>query len=281
MEDVKESGTSTEVPVTKITPVPTEEPIAEQTNVPTEEPTAVPTAEPTAVPTEEPTKEPVATETPTTIPTMVPTEAPTKEPVVEATAVPTEQPVVTTAPTEQPVVTAEPTAQPTVAPTEPPQITPAPTQEPVCRHNWVFEVTQEPTCSVRGIQKEYCTLCGQNSSYDIPIVDHKMENGTCIWCGKTEETAHQHNWVMVSIYQPSTCACEGTGIFNCYGCGESKYEQLPRLDTHNYVKVKDGCGNAVSEFECTMCDAKYTSIDSSCTDGNGDGLCDKCNGLVQ
>ena len=59
--------------------------------------------------------------------------------------------------------------------------------ETVCtEHNYEPTVT-EPTCTEEGCTTFTCSLCGHSYvDCHVGVVDHRYENGQCIWCGKQE-----------------------------------------------------------------------------------------------
>lgn len=131
------------------------------------------------------------------------------------------------------------------APTTP-VATPAPKPvEKACEHDYVSEITKQPTCAEEGETTYTCTLCGE--SYTEPIAkstihDYQkevtkemtcLEDGeetyTCSICGDTyTETVptigHQYS---SEVTTPATCLKDGEVTYTCSVCGDTYAEVAP------------------------------------------------------
>ena len=108
-------------------------------------------------------------------------------------------------------------------------------------HNYVGEVTKEPTCTEEG-EKTYTCECGDTYTEKIPARGHNYKDGECTNCGDKDPNYHTHKYVE-SITKEPTCTEEGEKTYTC-DCGDTYTEKIPAKG-HNY---KDG--------ECTDCGEK-------------------------
>ena len=60
--------------------------------------------------------------------------------------------------------------------------------DPAHIHNYVGEVTKEPTCTEKG-EKTYTCDCGDSYTEEIPAKGHHFENGECTDCGEIGRAA--------------------------------------------------------------------------------------------
>lgn len=126
--------------------------------------------------------------------------------------------------------------------------TPTPVPKPTekaCEHDYVSEITKQPTCAEEGETTYTCTLCGE--SYTEPIAKSSIhdyqkevtkemtctENGeetyTCSICGDTYTEAvstigHQYS---SEVTTPATCLEDGEITFTCAACGDVYTEVAP------------------------------------------------------
>lgn len=133
---------------------------------------------------------------PTTGPTEAAgvTESPETEPITESTTDPTAPP------DTEPETT--PTSVPTdPTPTETKQTDPTPTesQPAECKHNYVSQITESPTCTASGIRTFVCYSCG--SSYTESIAPY----------------GHEYKTEVIAPTQTS----QGYTLHTCSRCGES------------------------------------------------------------
>lgn len=69
--------------------------------------------------------------------------------------------------------------------------------DPAHIHNYVGEVTKEPTCTEKG-EKIYTCDCGDTYTEEIPAKGHRFENGECTDCGEKE--ADPYETALASAY---------------------------------------------------------------------------------
>ena len=106
-------------------------------------------------------------------------------------------------------------------------------------HNYVGEVTKEPTCTEPG-EKTYTCDCGDSYTEEIPAKGHHYENGTCTDCGDKDPN-HEHKYTEKVTKEP-TCTEEGEKTYTC-DCGDSYTEKIPAKG-HNYVDGEcEHCGD--------------------------------------
>lgn len=99
-------------------------------------------------------------------------------------------------------------------------------------HNYVGEITKEPTCTEAG-EKTYTCDCGDSYTETIDAKGHHYENGECTNC-REKDPDHKHSYTE-SITKEPTCTEAGEKTYIC-GCGDSYTEEIPAKG-HNY---KDG-----------------------------------------
>ena len=151
----------------------------------------------------------------------------------------------------------------------------------VCSHEGF--ITETPsTCTTAGSKVIACTVCGVNSTEELPLAKHSFvdgvcnaENcgfvcthasyvdGVCSVCGVDEPAPEcSHNWAEgvctlcstacthegFVTETPSTCTTAGSKVIACTVCGLNSSEELP-LAKHNFVEgvcSAENCG-----FVCT------------------------------
>ena len=133
-------------------------------------------------------------------------------------------------------------------------------------HNWSSEYTvdKKATCTENGIESIHCEICGkikEGSKKEIPVKDHKWNEGkvikeanctqvgekeyTCETCGekKTEELAAKgHDWSSeYTVDKKGTCTEDGIESIHCKVCGELKQgtEKLIPANGHTPSDVKN------------------------------------------
>lgn len=112
--------------------------------------------------------------------------------------------------------------------------------DPAHIHNYVGEVTKEPTCTEKG-EKTYTCDCGDSYTEEIPAKGHHFENGECTDCGEKDPN-HEHSYTETITKEP-TCTEAGEKTYTC-DCGDSYTEEIPAKGHH----FEDG--------ECTDCGEK-------------------------
>ncbi|MBQ7918948.1 MAG: hypothetical protein IJ324_03265 [Lachnospiraceae bacterium] len=74
---------------------------------------------------------------------------------------------------------------------------------------------------------------------------------------------------------PATCAVPGTQSAKCRVCGVTDTTTLPTTENHSYAVTIQGCGYRDTQYNCTICgDTKVVNENLSCSDGDGDHICD-------
>lgn len=113
--------------------------------------------------------------------------------------------------------------------------------DPAHIHNYVGEVTKEPSCTEAGEKTYTCADCGDSYTESIDPTGHHYENGECADCGE-KDPDHEHSYTEVITKEP-TCTEAGEKKLTC-SCGDTRTETIPAKG-HNYA---DG--------ECTDCGEK-------------------------
>lgn len=107
------------------------------------------------------------------------------------------------------------------------------------------QVITEPTCTINGIQRDTCRICGETRLVSIP------SNG-------------QHDWQETGRTEP-TCISSGKISYVCSVCNMTKNENIAALG-HDYMKdeeksVAPSCTEAGSDFlQCQRCSASRTVV---------------------
>ena len=120
----------------------------------------------------------------------------------------------------------------------------------ITHNEWVdgqydSQVIMEPTCTVNGIQRDTCRICGETRLVSIPA------NG-------------QHDWQETGRTEP-TCISSGKISYVCSVCNMTKNENIPALG-HDYAvdqekSVAPTCTEAGSNFlQCQRCAASRTEV---------------------
>ena len=99
-----------------------------------------------------------------------------------------------------------------------------------------WEVTRESTCTKEGEEATECPVCLQTVTREIPMIDHKIEDGEVV---------------------ESTCVEKGTVTGICSICEEEVTEELP-LAEHTYgdwIVTKEATESSAGtrHKECTVC----------------------------
>ena len=138
------------------------------------------------------------------------------------------------------------------------------------------EVLKAPTCTVAGVQKNICALCGASMGYESIAPAHTWNAGeetkpatctedgemtyTCTVCQatKTEAIPAAHSWDAGVTTKEATCGADGEKTFTCTVCEETKTEAIPATGLHNFAEdILDAtCTEPAMAGEiCTVCGA--------------------------
>ncbi len=112
-------------------------------------------------------------------------------------------------------------------------------------HNYVGEVTKEPTCTETG-EKTYTCDCGDSYMESIDPTGHHYENGECTNCGE-KDPDHEHSYTEEITKQP-TCTEEGEKTYTCI-CGDSYTEKIPATGHHFVNGECEDCGEKDPDHE--------------------------------
>ena len=158
---------------------------------------------------------------------------------------------------------------------------------PKTDHIWdTGKVTQNATCTVKGIKTFTCTVCNSTRIEEIPATGHvnkitkfakqascKSEGYTgdiyCQDCGKLLEEGQvipkaDHVWNKGEITIPATCTTEGIKTYNCTSCGTTKTEAIAATG-HGATEIrnkKDATTTSegyTGDIYCTICNQKISS----------------------
>lgn len=159
-------------------------------------------------------------------------------------------------------------------------------------HNYVGEITKEPTCTEAG-EKTYICDCGDSYTEIIDPTGHHFEKGECTICGE-KDPDHEHSYTEVITKQP-TCTEAGEKTYTC-DCGDSYTETIPATGhhyvdgecehcgekdpdahTHNYIEAitkEPTCTEAGEKTYTCDCGDSYTEVIPATGHHYGDD--DKC-----
>ena len=150
---------------------------------------------------------------------------------------------------------------------------------PKTEHTWDSgKVTQNATCTTKGIKTFTCTVCKSTRIEEIFAIGHvnkitkfakevscKSEGYTgdvyCQDCGKLIEEGKilpktEHTWNAGEITQAATCTGEGIKTFTCISCGTIRTEVIPATG-HGITEIRN-------VKEATYTEEGYTG-DTYCT----------------
>lgn len=111
--------------------------------------------------------------------------------------------------------------------------------------NYDTEVITNPTCTIDGIKRDTCKICGETRLGTIPA------NG-------------EHNWQETGRTEP-TCTATGRISYVCTVCNRTKNENIPALG-HDYALVEDKCvaptctEEGSNYWQCQRCAATKTDV---------------------
>ncbi len=168
--------------------------------------------------------------------------------------------------------------------------------DPTHIHNYVGEVTKEPTCTESG-EKTYTCDCGDSYVETIDPTGHHFEKGECTICGE-KDPDHEHNYTEAVTKQP-TCTEDGEKAYTC-DCGDSYTEVIPATGhhyvdgecehcgekdpdahIHNYIETITKEPTCIEEGEKTYtcnCGDSYTEVIPATDHHYVDGECEHCGG---
>ena len=160
---------------------------------------------------------------------------------------------------------------------------------PVTSHHWdQGTITKKATCTENGEKTYHCTDADCDKTYveTIPATGHQhtevrdKKEVTCEEDGYTGDTyckdcgqliskgavvkATGHSWNSGKVTEAATCKKEGTKIYTCKNCGETKTETIPatghKFDSWKTVKAQSIYSGAVQKRTCNACGKKETRI---------------------
>lgn len=122
-------------------------------------------------------------------------------------------------------------------------------------------ITQQSTCTAKGIKTFTCSGCGGTKTESVNPTGHKYDKGV--------------------VTKQATCSSEGVKTFTCTTCHEIKNSTISKTD-HNYdsgsYKSQPTCEkNGVKAFKCRDCGYERTSTVSKLGhQPNADFVCTRC-----
>ena len=158
---------------------------------------------------------------------------------------------------------------------------------PKADHAWdEGKVTQNVTCTEKGIRTFTCTVCESTRIEEIPATGHANKitkfakeascksdgySGDifCQDCGKLLEEGQvipkaDHVWNKGEITTPATCTTKGIKTYNCTSCGTTKTEAIAATG-HGATEIrnkKDATTTSegyTGDIYCTICNQKISS----------------------
>ena len=111
-------------------------------------------------------------------------------------------------------------------------------------HNYIGEITKEPTCTESG-EKTYTCDCGDSYKEAIDPTGHHYENGECTDCGE-KDPDHVHSYTETVMKEP-TCTEAGEKTYTCE-CGDSYTEVIPATGHHYENGECTDCGEKDPDF---------------------------------
>ena len=165
-------------------------------------------------------------------------------------------------------------------------------EEDACEHNYISEITKEPTCDKEGERTYTCTKCKGTYIEPIATSNHNYNsNGVCTACGNDKKIEnHTCKFTKeIAIELEASCYMNGSGWFACEICGEKEKIAIKATGNHTYgydgICTTDGCtakketsegnnttGNTTNPeqtkptvpSECAHTNTSETKIDATC-----------------
>ncbi len=110
-------------------------------------------------------------------------------------------------------------------------------------HIWVGEwvITEEPTCTTKGMKENTCSVCGETEMYYIKKLGHDN-----VLLSQTE----------------GTCVIQGSSTYKCNRCGEETTEFdgdfAGHTDSGEFITVEATCVSEGGKFKkCSVCEKAY------------------------
>ena len=140
-------------------------------------------------------------------------------------------------------------------------------------------ITTPATCKTAGVKTYVCIRCGATRTEEVPITDHtavsipavaatcttggKTEGSQCAICGviltaqqDTPALGHAWDWDN-GKYTEATCTADGSVIYTCTRCGETRKETFPAhghaWDSGTVTKERTCTTDGVLLFTCNNC----------------------------
>jgi hypothetical protein len=119
------------------------------------------------------------------------------------------------------------------------------------QHSWQKQLTKAPTCTEKGILKEFCTDCGEIVLSEINMSEHSFINGMCAFCGTIESTKKE----LTPIAIPSGADNEGMWSLEkiyelaCVIGFEGSYDRFTKVLTG--VSLKNASVGLFNSFNAT------------------------------
>ena len=158
---------------------------------------------------------------------------------------------------------------------------------PKTDHTWDYgKVTQNATCTTKGIKTFACTVCKSTRIEEIPEIGHvnkitkfaknascKSEGYTgdiyCQDCGALLEDGKiisktEHTWNAGEITKTATCTTAGVKTFTCTSCGTTRTEVIAATghgstETRNEKTASCSSEGYTGDLYCTVCGQKISS----------------------
>lgn len=146
-------------------------------------------------------------------------------------------------------------------------------------HDYVETIIKDPECTVEGLLKKTCSICGDTKTETIPVKGHTLVNGLCTEC----DNPCVHEFADEVLKAP-TCSEEGVMGVGCKYC-EAVDESAPTSPiptvAHDYVETVIDEATCQKEGEmhlyCEACGAEDTKvIPLAQHQYNKDGFCIHC-----
>lgn len=142
-------------------------------------------------------------------------------------------------------------------------------------HDYIEEITKEPTCTEAG-EKTYTCDCGDSYTEVIPAKGHHFADGVCTGCGEKDPDYHEHSYDEGVVTKEPTCTEEGEKTFTC-DCGDSYTEKIPMTE-HSYGD-DDKCTNCgkINPNHAHSYDEGVVTKEPTCTEkGEKTYTCSEC-----